>query len=72
MSKTDQRLCVHVRPEEHGDWTVHSDASNHADSVHADATAAALSAGRYARTCGAELVVLHDRYANLHVTVVRA
>ena len=72
MSETDQRLCVHVRPDEHGDWTVQSDESDTAASVHADAATAARSAGRYARTCGAELVVVHDRYTNLHVTVVGA
>ena len=72
MSETDQRLCVHVRPDEHGDWTVQSDESDDPASVHADAGAAERSAGRYARTCGAELVVVHDRYANLHVTVVGA
>ena len=72
MSETDQRLCVHVRPDEHGDWTVQSDESDTAASVHADAATAARSAGRYARNCGAEFVVVHDRYANLRVTVVGA
>ena len=72
MSKTDQRPCVHVRPDEHGEWSVQSDESDDAASVHGDASAAARSAERYAGTCGAELVVLHDLYANLHVTVVRA
>jgi hypothetical protein len=72
MSETQQRLSVHVRPDEHGDWTVQSDQSDHAASVHGDASAAARSAARYARTCGAELVVVHDRYTNLHVTVVGA
>ena len=72
MNNTDQRLCVHVRPDQRGDWTVQSDESRHTASVHSDATAAARSAGRYARSCGAELVVVHDRYANLRVTVVGA
>jgi hypothetical protein len=72
MNKTDQRICVHVRPDDHGDWTVQSDQSDNPASVHGDASAAARSAGRYARSCGAELVVVHDRYANLRVTVVGA
>jgi hypothetical protein len=72
MNKTNQRLCVHVRPDEHGEWTVQFDQSNDPASVHGDASAAARSAGRYARSCGAELVVVHDRYANLRVTVVGA
>ena len=72
MSRPDQRPCVHVRPDEHGAWTVQSDESDDAASVHGDASAAARSAERYARTCGAELVVVHDRYTNLHVTLVGA
>jgi hypothetical protein len=72
MTETHQRPCVHVRPDDRGDWTVQSDQSDTAASVHGDASAAARSAGRYARTCGAELVVVHDRYTNLHVTIVGA
>jgi len=70
MTEFDQRHSVHVRPDEHGDWTVQSDESDIPASVHSDAGAAERSAERYARTCGAELVVVHDRYTNLHVTAV--
>jgi hypothetical protein len=71
MTETgDQALCVHVLPDGHGAWTVQSDESDDAASVHADATAASHSAKRHARACGAELVIVHDRYANLHVTAV--
>jgi len=70
MTKFDQRPSVHVRPDEHGEWTVQSDESDNPASVHADAGAAERSAQRHARTCGAELVVVHDRYTNLHVTAV--
>jgi hypothetical protein len=70
MSQTHQRHCVHVRPDEHGDWTVQSDQRDVPASIHGDASAATRSAERYARTCEAELVVVHDRYTNLHVTAV--
>jgi hypothetical protein len=72
MSQIHQRHCVHVRPNEHGDWTVQSDQRDDPASIHGDASAATRSAERYARTCEAELVVVHDRYTNLHVTAVGA
>ena len=70
MTELDRRPSVHVRPDEHGDWTVQSDQSDDPASIHGDASAATRSAERYARTCEAELVVVHDRYTNLHVTAV--
>jgi len=61
---------VHVLPGRKGVWTVRGVDDAEAASVHPSATEAERAAHDYARASGATQVVLHDRYARLHVTAV--
>ena len=61
---------VHVVPGRKGVWTVRGVDDRAAASVHASATEAERAAHDYARAQGATQVVLHDRYARLHVALV--
>ena len=61
---------VHVVPGRKGVWTVRGVDDAAAASVHPSATAAERAAHNYARASGATQVVLHDRYARLHVAEV--
>ena len=63
-------ISVHVVPGRKGVWTVRGLDDDAAASVHASATEAERAAHRYARARGATQVVLHDRYARLHVAPV--
>ena len=67
-SRTD--TSVHVLPGRKGVWTVRGVEDPAAASVHTSATEAVRAAHNYARASGATQVVLHDRYARLHVTPV--
>ena len=61
---------VHVVPGRKGVWTVRGVDDGAAASVHPSATEAQRAACDYARASGATQVVVHDRYARLHVTRV--
>ena len=61
---------VHVVPGRKGVWTVRGLDDRTATSVHTSATEAERAAHAYARARGATQVVLHDRYARLHVALV--
>ena len=61
---------VQVVPGRKGVWTVRGVDDAAAASVHASATEAERAAHDYARVRGATQVVLHDRYARLHVAAV--
>ena len=61
---------VHVVPGRRGVWTVRGDDDAVAASMHGSATEAERAAHDYARVHGATQVVLHDRYARLHVAPV--
>jgi len=63
---------VHVVPGRKGVWTVRGVDDGAAESMHPSATEAERAARDYARASGATQVVLHDRYARLHVTPVDA
>jgi len=60
---------VHVVPGRKGVWTVRG--VDDLASVHTSATEAERAAHDYARARGATQVVLHDRYARLHVALVQ-
>ena len=63
---------VHVVPGRKGVWSVRAIDQGAAASVHASATEAERAAHSYARVSGATHVVLHDRYARLHIAAVEA
>jgi len=63
-------ISVHVVPGRKGVWTVRGADDDAAASVHASATEAERAAHSYAYAHGATQVVLHDRYARLHVAPV--
>ena len=63
-------ISVHVVPGRKGVWTVRGMDEPAAASVHTSATEAERAAHVYARASGATQVVLHDRYARLHVAAV--
>ena len=63
-------LSVHVVPGRKGVWTVRGPDEDAAASVHASATDAERAAHSYAHARGATHVVLHDRYARLHIAPV--
>jgi hypothetical protein len=57
---------LHVVPDERGGWHVRTDASQPPLSDHTSATAAERAARRHARVMGAEMILIHDRYARVH------
>ena len=59
---------VHVVPGRRGVWTVRATDDGSAVSVHASATEAERAAHRYAHARGATHVVVHDRYARVHIS----
>jgi len=61
---------VHVVPGCKGVWTVRGLDGRAPTSVHTSSTEAERAAHAYARSRGATQVVLHDRYARLHVALV--
>ena len=63
-------IAVHVVPGRKGVWTVRGGDDAATASVHGSATEAERAAHDYARVHGATQVVLHDRYARLHVAPV--
>ena len=62
---------IHVVPGNSGGWSVHAAGELEPACVHPDATEAQRAARRIAARCGADAVVVHDRYHRLHVTPVR-
>ena len=63
-------ISVHVVPGRKGVWTVRGVDDGAAASVHTSANEAERAAHHYARARGVTQVVLHDRYARLHVARV--
>ena len=61
---------VHVIPGRTGVWIVRGMGDGASASVHTSATEAERAAHRYAYARGATQVVLHDRYARLHIAAV--
>ena len=61
---------VHVVPGRRGVWVVRTTDADSAVSLHGSVTEAEHAAHRYAHSCGATDVVVHDRYARVHSSPV--